>query len=248
MEDLVSIIVPVYNSEMFIRDTINTVLEQTYKNWELILVDDCSRDNSINIIKEYISTRIKLIQLGENSGAAISRNLGIDNAKGRFIAFLDSDDLWVKDKLEKQIRFMKENNYYFTFTGYEFANANGIGNGKIVIIPKSLSYKQALKNTTIFTSTVILDKNNIPKKIMYMPNFKSEDTATWWKILRNSNIAYGLNKKLSYYRRTKNTLSSNKLTALKRVWKLYRDVEKLTVIKSVYNFAFYSFNAIKRRL
>lgn len=250
-EQLVSIIVPVYNSEKFINDTIQTVKEQMYKNWELLLVNDCSTDNSENIIEKYIKedNRIKLINLEKNSGAAIARNTGIESSRGKYVAFLDSDDLWKKEKLSKQIKFMEENNYDFTFTGYEFADENGNRLEKIVNIPKQLNYKQALKNTTIFTSTVIFNVENLGKKLISMPNVRrGQDTATWWKVLKTGVIAYGLNETLSLYRRSSNTLSSNKIKALKRTWNLYRNVEKLSFFTSLYNFCWYCFNAVKRRM
>lgn len=251
IDELVSIIVPVYNAEKFIRETIQTVLNQTYKNWELLLVNDCSTDNSKKIIEEYEKKdkRIHLIELEQNSGAAIARNTGIENSKGRYIAFLDADDLWDKRKLEKQLKFIKENNYEFTYTGYEFADENGNKNGKIVEVPNNINYKQALKNTTIFTSTVIFDIKKLGKELIKMPNVKrGQDTATWWKVLKTGVVAYGLQESLSIYRRSNNTLSSNKIKALKRTWNLYRNVEKLPIFKSIYNFCCYCFNAIKRRL
>ena len=248
--DLVSIIVPVYNSERFINDTIRTVQEQTYGNWELILVNDCSTDNSVSIIEKYVKedNRIKLINLECNSGAAIARNTGIEQATGRYIAFLDADDLWHKEKLEKQIKFMKENEYEFTFTGYEFADEHGKGNGKIVKVPYRMSYKQALKNTTISTITVMFDTYSINKKLIYMPNVRSEDTATWWQVLKNGYTAFGLNEILSYYRRYHDSKSANKLIAIKQVWELYRKVEKLNLFCSIYNFCFYAINAVRRRI
>ena len=250
-EELVSIIVPVYNAEKFIKDTIQTVLDQTYKNWELLLINDCSNDNSTNIIEEYKKNdkRIHLINLEENSGAAIARNTGIDNAQGRYIAFLDSDDLWNEKKLEKQLNFIKRNNYEFTYTSYEVTDEKGNRKGKLVSIPQRISYKQALKNTTIFTSTVILDVKKLGKELIKMPNVKrGQDTATWWKILKKIDYAYGLNEVLAFYRRTNNSLSANKIKALKRTWNLYRNVEGLNIIYSCYNFCWYVFNAIKRRV
>lgn len=249
-KDLISIIVPVYNAERFLDQTINTVLDQTYKNWELILVDDKSTDSSVEIINKYIdkNKNIKLIQNKENSGAAVSRNNGIEVANGRYIAFLDADDLWKKDKLEKQIKFMKEKKCAFSFTGYEFANEDGIGNGKKVIVPEQINYKQALKNTTISTITVMFDLELINRELIKMPNIKSEDTACWWKILRNGYNAYGLNEILSFYRRSKKTQSSNKLKAVKHTWEIYRKQEKLSLLESIYFFFFYVINAIRRRI
>lgn len=250
-KDLISIIVPVYNAERFLDQTINTVLDQTYKNWELILVNDKSTDNSVEIINKYIEKNkdIKLIQNKENSGAAVSRNNGIEVASGKYIAFLDADDLWEKDKLEKQIKFMKEKKCAFSFTGYEFANEDGIGNGKKVIVPEQINYKQALKNTTIWTTTVMLDVENLGKELIKMPNIRrGQDTATWWKILKTGIEAYGLNEVLAVYRRSSGTLSSNKFRALKRTWRLYRKVEQLNIFYSCYIFLWYCFNAIKRRI
>ena len=249
MKDLVSIIVPVYNAEKFIDETINTVLNQTYTNWELLLVNDCSTDNSIDIIKKFKDKRIKLINNKVNSKAAISRNNGIKKAKGRYICFLDADDLWDKEKLEKQVKFMNEKDCAFSFTGYEFADENGKPNGKKVFIPETITYKQALKNTTIWTSTVMFDMNKLSKEDIYMPNVaRGQDTATWWKVLKKIDYAYGLNEILSFYRRTNDSLSANKFVALKRTWNLYRNVEHLNIFSSSYNFTIYCFNAVKRRV
>lgn len=248
MEDLVSIIVPVYNAEKFLNDTINTVLNQTYQNFELIFVNDCSTDKSVNIIKKYKDKRIKLINNKTNSKTAITRNNGIKEAKGKYICFLDADDLWDKEKLQKQIKFMKEKDCAFSFTGYEFADEKGKPNGKKVFIPKKINYKMALKNTTIWTSTVMFDMDKLSKEDIYMPNVLSEDTATWWKVLKKIDYAYGLSEILSYYRRSEGTLSSNKKEAIKRIWNLYRNVEHLNVFKSFYCFCFYALNAVKRRV
>lgn len=249
-EELVSIVVPVYNAEKFLKDTIQTVLEQTYPNWELLLVDDCSNDNSVGIIKEYVKDdkRIRLLKNEKNSGAALTRNHGIKEAKGTYLCFLDADDLWEKEKLEKQLKFMKENHCAFSFTDYEFADSNGVPNGKKVKVPKTINYKQALKNTTIFTSTVMFDLNKLTKEDIYMPDVKSEDTATWWKILKKISFAYGINNIVVLYRRSANTLSSNKIKAIRRIWNLYRNVECLDIISSCYNFCWYCFNALKRRV
>lgn len=247
-DDLISIIIPVYNAEKFLDETINTVLNQTYKNFELILVNDGSKDKSVDVIKKHNDKRIKLIDNKNNKGAALSRNDGIRKAKGRYICFLDADDLWNKEKLEKQISFMKEKECAFSFTGYEFANENGIPNGKKVFIPKKLNYKSALKNTTISTITVMIDTKKMDKDLIYMNNVKSEDTATWWNILKNGYEAFGLNEILSFYRRSDGTLSSNKIEAIRRIWNLYRNVFKLGFFYSLYNFVFYAINAVKRRI
>lgn len=248
---LVSIIIPVYNASRFLEETINSIQEQTYSNWEAIFIDDCSSDNSYDIIKQYQKNdkRIKVIKNKINNGVAISRNNGIDYAKGEYLCFLDADDKWHPKKLEKQINFMQELNCEFSFTGYQFANEKCNPNGKIVSVPNKINYKQALKNTTIWTSTVMFNMGKLTKDDIYMPNIKrGQDTATWWKVLKKIEYAYGLNEVLSYYRRTNNSLSANKLTALKRTWNLYRNVEHLNILSSFYNFCWYCFNAVRRRV
>lgn len=250
-EELVSIIIPVYNAAIFLEDTINTIKEQTYQNWEAIFVDDCSKDDSIKIIERQVRNdkRIKIIKNKINSGAAITRNNGINIANGGYICFLDADDKWDKEKIKKQIKFMKERKCEFSFTGYEFADSNCIPNGTIVNVPEKINYKQALKNTTIWTSTVMFDMSVLKKDDIYMPNVKrGQDTATWWKILKRIDYAYGLDEALSYYRRTNDSLSANKMIALKRTWNLYRNVEHLNFISSLYNFIFYCSNALRRRV
>lgn len=252
MKDLVSIIIPVYNANKYIETTVRTVAGQSYENWELLLVDDGSTDGSSETIKrleaEDDTHRIKVLLPNEHGTAARARNYGLKHASGRYVAFLDADDLWEKDKLEKELSFMKEKNAGFVFTGYEFADANGVGLGKIVKVPETLNYKQALKNTTIFTSTVLLDTQIVDKELIFMPEIKSEDTATWYRILRNGHIAYGLNENLVKYRRVANSLSSNKLEAIRRIWNLYRKAEKLSLIYSAYNFMFWAVRAVLRRI
>lgn len=247
-KELVSIIVPVYNAERFIESTINNVLKQTHQTFELLLIDDMSTDNSYEIIKRVNDKRIKYIKLEKKGLASGARNRGIKEAQGTFICFLDADDFWEDNKLEKQIKFMKEKNCAFSFTGYEFTKENGNKTNKKVYVPNELTYKKALKNTTIFTSTVMFDTSKINKDDIYMPNIKSEDTACWWNILKKGYKAYGLNEILVYYRRSEGTLSSNKIEAIKRIWNLYRNQEKLNLIYSLYDFIFYAFNAVKRRI
>lgn len=245
---LVSIIIPVYNKAEHLRDTILTVKNQTYTNWEIIFVNDCSTDDSEKIIIENKESRFRLLRTKKNSGAAVARNLGIDAAEGRFICFLDADDLWDEKKLERQVNFMTKNSYVFTFTDYEYARPDGSGMGIVTKIPASMTYSDALKNTVIFTSTVMIDTNVIGKEDIHMPDVPYEDTATWWKILKKYGTAYGIKENLARYRRSGGkTLSSNKLTGVKRAWNLYRRVENLSVAKSVYCFLFYAVNAVLRR-
>ena len=248
--ELISIVVPVYNAAAFLRETIAYVQGQSYEAWELLLVDDCSKDESSMIATEASRTdgRIRPIQQARNQGAAAARNRGIDEAKGRYLCFLDADDIWETRKLQAELDFMKEKQAGFVFTGYEFADEQGKGLGKVVQVPETICYKQALKNTTIFTSTVMIDRARIPDEDIRMPDIASEDTATWWKILRKHGIGYGLNQNLVKYRRSANTLSSNKVTAVKRIWNLYRRQERLSLVKSLYCMVFWAFRAVARRV
>ena len=247
---LISVVIPVFNAEEYLAETITTVINQTYQNWELILVNDRSTDNSKDVAKPFLKDkRIHWVDLPKNSGnGAAPRNEGVALAKGRYVAFLDADDLWANRKLEKQLKFMQQNDCSFSFTSYEFTDAKGRPNGKKAIAPTRLTYKQALKNTTIFTSTVMLDLSKLSKADIKMPNVPSEDTATWWQILKKVPAGYGMPEIYSYYRRSENTLSSNKFKAIQRIWNLYRNVEKINPIKSSYYFCFYAINAFRRRV
>lgn len=251
MNDLISIIIPVYNSEKFIEQTLNTVINQTYKNWELILIDDCSTDNSELIIKKYQKKykNIRYYKQKRNQGPAIARNTGIDMANGRFICFIDADDLWDNNKLEIQKQFMENKKCGFSYHSYEFSNEECIPLGKKVIAREKLTYKEALKNNIISTITVMFDINIINKDLLKMPNLKYvEDTATWWKILRSGYVAYGIPTIFSYYRRINNSNSSNKLRTQKPLWNLYRNEEKLGFFYSAYCLFWKNLHAVLRRL
>ena len=250
MNDLISIVVPVYEVERFITETIEAVQKQVYQNWELILVDACSKDRSCAIIEEMAvgDSRIRLIRQVKNQGAAKARNCGVNNATGRYLCFLDSDDLWEPDKLSSELAFLQEKQAGFVFTGYEFADEYGKALGKIVRVPEQITYSEALKNTTIFTSTVMIDREQIKDEDIFMPDIASEDTATWWHLLKVYGKAYGLDRNLVKYRRSANTLSSNKVEAIKRIWRLYRKQEKLNIFYSAYCMCFWALRAVLRRV
>lgn len=262
MEEMVSIIVPVYRAAPYIAETIEMVRKQTYHNWELILVDDCSPDNSVEMIQAAIKEssgenlregsgdagRIRLIRKDRNEGAAKARNTGIEHARGRYLAFLDADDIWFSDKLEKELAFMKKKHAGFAFTAYEFGDEKAQGTGKVVTVPEQLTYRKALSRTVIFTTTVMFDTGLIPKELIWMPAIESEDTATWWKILRAGHTAYGLNEVLAIYRRPERSLSSNKFVAMKRIWHLYRREEKLSLLVSAFCFCLWAMRATLRRI
>lgn len=234
---LVSIITPLYNSEKFIEQTIISVLNQTYKMWEMLIIDDCSTDNGAEIVKKYSKQdkRIKYISMKENSGAAKSRNKGINVSQGEYIAFLDSDDLWKKNKLEKQVEFMKKNNYSITFTDYE--EIDELGNKLNILIrspQKPITYRRYLLTNPIGCLTGMYSVKILGK--VYMPELKNrEDTAFWLRILKiSNNKAYPLKENLALYRLRENSLSANKYGLLKFHWYLYRKIERLSIRESFF--------------
>lgn len=238
-QELVSIITPTYNSSEFIEETIYSVLNQTYENWELILVDDCSSDNTIKLISNFAEKdkRILILKNEKNEGAAISRNKAIKIAKGRFIAFLDSDDLWFPSKLEKQVEFSIINKFALTYSAYQKISEDGSLLG-IISVPKKVSYKSILKTCSIGCLTAMYDTSILGK--IYMPNIrKRQDYGLWLKILKKIDFAHGMNEILAQYRVRKNSISSNKLKAAKYQWKVYREVENLSLLSSIYYFINY---------
>ena len=249
---MISIIVPVYNAERYILQTMDSVAAQTFADWELLLVDDCSQDRSAELIEQYIDEhpglRIRLIRQDGNAGAAAARNRGLDEAKGRYIAFLDADDLWYEQKLGLQLQFARKTHAGVVFTASEFGDEQAVPTGKQVRVPRTLTYRQALSRTIIFTSTVLLDTQIIDKSLMRMPSVESEDTATWWQILRAGHTAYGLNRLLVVYRRPAGSLSANKKTAVRRIWNLYRKEAKLSVPSAALAFAGWGWRATARRV
>lgn len=250
MDKLVSIIVPVYNAGAFIEETIQKVCDQTYGQWELLLVDDCSKDDSREKIQKYCEKdeRIRLIAKEKNEGAAKARNTGIELAAGSYLAFLDADDIWYPDKLEKELQFMEEKQAAFAFTSYEFGDEEGYETGRIVDAPATLDYRKALSRTVIFTSTVMFDLGKIDRNLIKMPDVPSEDTATWWSILKKGYTAYGLDEILVVYRRPEGSLSADKIKAIRRIWNLYRNVEGLTRMASIRYFIGWAVRASARRI
>jgi teichuronic acid biosynthesis glycosyltransferase TuaG len=249
MDELVSIIVPVYNAASYIENTIEMVRRQTHSDWELILVDDASTDESVAVIRRMLGEGdIRLIQKSHNEGAAAARNTGLDAARGRYIAFLDADDVWMPDKLLRELAFMKDRQAGFVFSAYEFGDEEARGTGKIVHVPDKLTYHEALTRTVIFTTTVLIDRERIPDELIRMPEVESEDTATWWQILRAGHTACGLDEVLAIYRRPAKSLSSNKLAAIRRIWRLYRRQEGLSVMHSAWCFLFWAYRATARRI
>lgn len=249
MNELVSIITPSYNSETFIGKTIESVLSQTYQEWEMIIVDDHSCDNSVEYIKSLIKEdeRIKLLTLKQNVGAAEARNRALEIANGKYIAFLDSDDIWLPNKLEQQLNFMQKNDYAFTFTAYIPFSEDGTQEYSSIHAPKEIDYNEYCKNTIIGCLTVMIDKTKVGD--FRMKNIRSShDMALWLEIMKRGYKAYGLDEVLGKYRLVSNSNTAKKYKAIQDVWKVYREIENLSLIKSSWYFIHYLYNATKKRL
>lgn len=245
MEPLVSIITPMYNSEKYIGETIESVLNQTYKNWEMVIVNDCSTDRGPEIVKEYQKkdSRIKFYNNEKNKGVSETRNKGIKLAKGKYIAFLDSDDLWKKEKLEKQVNFMEDNDVILSYTAYEKMNEDGSKRG-IIEVPTKLDYKELLKNCLIGLLTSMYRKEDL-KEFRFI-NSKSEDYIFWLGILKRIKYAYGIQEPLAKYRVLNNSRSSDKIDIVKFHWHIYKNIEKLNIFSAIYYYLIYIFRGLKR--
>lgn len=248
MNELVSIITPSFGSEKFISAAIESVMNQSYKNWEMIIVDDQSPDDSNKVIEQYCFSdkRIKLIKLNGNVGPAKSRNKAIEEASGRYIAFLDADDLWADKKLEKQLGFMSKYNVKLSYTAFQMIDEQCSASlGAFTGVPSKVSYWDLLKTCHIFCSSVIYDSKHLGK--LYMPDIpKRQDFALWLKILKEVDFAYGIDEVLMFYRVRKGSVSGNKFKAARYQWLVYRNVEKLSIFRSAYNFLFYVFFGLKK--
>lgn len=250
MEEMVSIVIPVYNASKYIKYTIESINRQTYKNYEAIFIDDFSTDDSLEIIKEYqkSNNRIKIIKLKRHRGASIARNIGMRKAQGRYLSFIDADDILMKNKIEMQVRFMKKNSYEFTYGAFRYMNDKGTKISKKIKVQQKLTYgNEALKNIRILPGTAMIDLHKIPKRYCYMPDELNEDIITWWNILKKGYTAYGQNEVYMYYRKTKKSRSSKKIkNAICRI-KTYKKICGKNIIKLLYYFNRYILNtAIKR--
>ena len=249
MSPLVSIITPVYNREEVLRQTVESVLSQSFGDFEYILVNDASTDNSLAILKEYEKkdSRVKVINLEKNLGPAGARNAGVEKASGKYIAFLDSDDMWEKDKLQIQLDFMKERDIAISFTSFELVDAKGNSLGKTVKAKKEVDLDTFLKCTCIGFSTSMIDVEktgefsfiNIPIR---------QDAHLWITLLKRVEKAYGIEKTLVKYRVHRGNISANKFKAALGTWNLYYKIEKLGFFKSLYYFSHYAVNGVLKRL
>lgn len=247
--DLVSIVTPMYNAQRYILAAINSVLAQTYRNWELLVVDDGSTDRSSSIVEKVArkDARIKLIKQARNAGVALARNAAIRLARGRYIAFLDSDDIWHRQKLEKHIAFMKARKAKLSYTAYskiDADHAGEVGSQRTLSVPARVAYDELLMSNVIGCSTAIYDAQRIAKQ--YMLAVGHEDYILWLSILKKHGVAYGLNEPLTAYRVRRDSVSGQKLKAARYQWHIYKDIEKLPLWKSVRYFLSYAYHGYRK--
>ena len=235
MCELVSIIMPSYNTGRFIKETIESVLAQSYPTWELIIVDDCSTDNTDEVVNQYLADeRIRYIKNDTNSGAAVSRNRALREAKGKWIAFLDSDDLWEPEKLQKQISFMRDNGYHFSYTNYIEIDEESKVNGKSVTGPKRISKHGMYNYCWMGCLTVMYDADTVGL-IQIADIKKNNDYAMWLKVCKKANC-YLLDESLARYRKRSGSISNHGyMKLIKWHYKLYREAEKKNVVVSTIN-------------
>lgn len=249
IEKKVSVITPVYNAEKNIAKMLDSVLNQTYSNIELVLVDDCSSDKSSKIISDYKKKYSNIIYFrhDKNLGAGAARNKALELASGQYVAFLDSDDIWYPQKIKKQISLIEKTKTPFCYTAIEMIDENDRIIKKKRKIKTTCTYKYLLKNTIIATSSVVIDRNVLGDFRMPLRR-GGQDYATWLKLLRNNVIAYGINEALVKYRVSKNSLSSNKFKSIKQVWEIQTKDENINKIYALYNIIFFCINALKKYL
>lgn len=237
MSPVVSIVTPVHNGAAFIRETIASVQAQTWDDWELLVVDDASEDGSAEIVEDLAAedSRIRVFRLERNGGAAVARNAAIEAARGRYIAFLDGDDLWLPHKLERQLAFMRENNAAFSYAAYERVDEDGRYLSPVGVPPR-LRYRDLLKTCYVGCLTAMYDTNVFGKR--YMPLIRRrQDYALWLELLRDGETAMGLNQVLGVYRVRSGSISSNKASTSLYTWRMYREVEGLSLARSAWCFA-----------
>lgn len=250
-EPLVSVVIATYNASEYIGDTVGSVRAQEFTDFELLACDDASRDETPALVERLSreDPRIRLLRRTQNRGAASTRNLGIGEAKGRFVAFLDADDLWMPEKLGAQLRFMSDTNAAISFTAYGIIDQHGRPTGQVVDAAsvRQVGYRGMLrKAATMGCSTVIVDRARVGD--FRMPDLRTgQDYATWLSILKRGHVAYCLPRPLTQYRITPGSISRNKVKKARRQWQIYREVEKLSLPDAMVCFAFYAHRAVFRR-
>ncbi len=247
---LVSVIIPCFNSEVNIAQTIASVSAQTMSDLEIIVVDDCSTDGSTRVVQSLLASesRLRFFQQEFNQGVARARNKALSAARGRYIAYLDSDDLWNPEKLEHQIAFMSENGYGACFTSYETIKEDGT-HINYVHVPSSITYKQFLKNTITCSHSLLFDTSVIDRSLLVMPDIRrGQDFATWCQVMKAGHILHGLDEPLAVYRKCAGSLSSDPVKSVRRTWNIYRNVEHLPLLYAAYCQSWQLFHAIIKRI
>lgn len=250
----VSVIMPAYNASKYIDAAINSVIAQTYPYWELIVIDDCSNDNTLQIINDYAQkdNRITVLRNNENLGVSATRNKGINHSKYNWIAFLDSDDIWVTNKLKTQINFIRQQNVEFVFTGSSFINSKSIMYKGIFNVPEIVDYKTLKKQNVINTSSVVIKKEYLERNPMIKNNDLHEDFIAWLKILKEIDYAYGISEPLTIYRISWDSKSGNKFRSVIMTYKGFRHL-KMNIFQSLYfTFrhsigAFFKYSKLRKR-
>lgn len=244
IDGLVSVVIPMYNSSSYITPTIKSALNQTYKNIEVLVVDDCSKDNSVEVVNNLAKAdpRLRCIPQEKNQGAAVARNRGIKEAKGQYIAFLDSDDLWAEDKIEKQVDLMKAKNVAFVYCAYDWVDENDIRIKGKVKIKERVLYKDLLTKTYICTPAAIYDRNVIGA--VEMPLRRTGQDYAFWMVLLKKTDAYGIDEALVHVRRRSGSLSKNKFQNLKDIWEVQtinEGINKVAVCCHLIGYAMFTF-------
>lgn len=240
IQGLVSIITPTYNCGRFIAETIESVQAQTYKNWEMLIVDDCSTDDTKSVVVQYAEkdARVKYFCLETNSGAAVARTEAMRRAEGEYMAFCDSDDLWMSDKLDKQLAYMKATGHTFTCTAYEQMDENGKSLERVIQPKMKCDYNRLLLDCPVGNSTVMYNVSAMGK--FEVPNIrKRNDDALWLQMLKKEQYIWGMNDVLMRYRIRQNSISSNKLKVVKYHWILYREIEHLSIPRSLFHIGYW---------
>jgi len=242
----VSIVTPAYNAARFVGDAIESVRRQRHSDWEMLVIDDCSRDDTREVVRSYSrkDSRVRLIEQATNGGPARARQAGLNAASGRYVAFLDSDDLWLPAKLERQLSFMQDRDAAISFTQFRRISADGGQTGRLIQVPEYLDYHKLLRNTAIATSSVVIDRRKTGPFSMIVTYY--DDFVLWLQILRRGFVAHGLQEDLMRYRVASGSWSRNKLRSALWVWRTYQNVEKLSLPYSAWCFAGYMWNAVSK--
>jgi teichuronic acid biosynthesis glycosyltransferase TuaG len=246
---LVSVITPAYRAARFIEQTIASVRAQSFQNWEMLVVDDASPDGTADLVARLAEAdpRVRLYRKPVQSGASASRNLAIDAARGRWLAFLDSDDMWLPDKLERQLAFAERSGGAFLYGGFRRISEDGNRVGRFVRVPARIDYHGLLTNTCIGTLTVMLDRERLPP-VVFPDLRRGNDFAAWLLLLRAGGWAYGLNEDLGRYRTVSNSLSSRRVRTSSWVWRVYRETAGLDVVRSLWCFSHYAVRGAMKRV